>query len=101
MVINLRRHRRKRADERGHVWEIGGYRRDTKWMRTGRVFLNGREVTHDTFYVDTRRGIVRQYLRNAEGNLYLAPGANEPAWSEKRGHVKLTRAKVVRRRLVA
>lgn len=53
-----------------------------------RVWLNGKEVTNDTFYVDVRRGIVRMFLRDAEGHVYLDPKKwDEPAWVERRGRV--------------
>lgn len=108
MVINLKRRRRWRASENGRIWEVGAYRRDWKGSLQYRVFLNGREVTKDTFYVDSRRGIVRRYRVNEAGQKYRVPllewrtddfGGRiwfhgfEAAWEELRGHVKLVRRK--------
>lgn len=95
MVINLQRKRRWRADEQGNRWQVGQYRKDMKGARRYRCFLNGQEVTTSTFYVDSRRGVVRMYLRNAEGCLYVQPGTDQPAWIERRGRVRLRRRKDV------
>jgi hypothetical protein len=36
-----------------------------------RVWLNGVEVTHRCFYADGRRGVVRLYKLNADGQKYV------------------------------
>lgn len=96
MVVNLQRFRRVRADEGGHIWTVGSYRKDRKAAIRYRVFFNGREVTNDTFYVDTRRGVVRMYLRDGTGRLFVDPvNGDEPAHVERRGSVKLIRRKAV------
>lgn len=94
MVINLRRRRRVRADTHGRTWWVGSYRRDTVAARRYRCFLNGKEVTHDTFYVDTRRGVIRMMLRNENGQHYVDRATGEVATVEKRGYVKLRRQQV-------
>jgi hypothetical protein len=100
MVINLQRQRRPRRrllpDFRGGWrWRVvrGHYRKDMEGGKRYRCFLNGVEITRDTFYVDTRRGIVRVHKRNEEGRIYLDPATHRAAWEEKRGNVKLVRAK--------
>ena len=95
MVINLRRKSRlvRRANTAGHVWSYYKASRDFRLGRVRRCFLNGREITDQTFYCDTRRGIVRLYKLNAEGKKYLDPVTHEAAWEEKRGHVKLRRTR--------
>jgi hypothetical protein len=62
-------------------------RKDARRARTYRCFLNGRDITNDCFYADPRRGIVRVYLRNAEGRAYLTEGM--VAKAELRGRVHL------------
>jgi hypothetical protein len=92
MVINLRRYRRLSADETGRIWHVGHYRKDMTGMKR-RAFLNDRDVTNRTFYVDTRRGIIRMFLHNAEGRAYIDPVTGEPAWEERRGHVRVSKAR--------
>ncbi len=89
MVINLHKTRRWRADEHGRRWSVGSYRRTVKAMYRYRVWLNDREVTNETFYVDARRGLVRMYLRDAEGHFYV--DGDHVARVERRGHVRLVR----------
>jgi hypothetical protein len=49
-------------------------------------------VTDHTFYVDSRRGVVRMFKVNAEGHHYVDPRTDyEAAWEERRGKVKLIR----------
>lgn len=91
MVINLRRYRRTSADERGLVWRVGRYRKDTKSAQRYRCFLNGKEITNQTFYCDSRRGIVRVYKLNDKGNKYIDPVTGGVAWQELRGRVRLHR----------
>lgn len=91
MVINLRRHRRMRADVRGRTWPVGSYRRDRVGARRYRCFLNGEEVTTRTFYVDSRRGIVRMFKHTPEGRICLEPVTLRPVIEERRGRVQLRR----------
>lgn len=95
MVINLRRYRRQRADARGRIWWIGTHRprRTHINMRRYRVFLDGNDVTTRTYYVDSRRGIVRMFKHNDDGLVYLDPVTREPAQEKRRGKVKLIRRK--------
>jgi hypothetical protein len=93
MVINLRRYRRKRADKTGRTWCVGNYRRDRIGALRYLCVLNGEDVTHRTFYVDSRRGIVRMYLLNEDGKVYL-DSTGVVATVEQRGRVKLIRAEV-------
>lgn len=90
MVINLQRHRRDRADVYGHRWPVGMLNRDRKAMGRYRVFLNGRDVTDRTFFVDSRRGVVRMFLHR-DGMPYVTD-KQERATEERRGHVRLRRA---------
>lgn len=66
-------------------------RRDVKRAISMRAFLNGREVTHDCWYADVRRGVVRLYLRDEYGERpgIMVDGHGKPAWVERRGHVVL------------
>jgi len=91
MVINLRRKRRQLADKLGRTWWVGSYRRDIVCARRYRCFLNGEDVTSRTFYVDSRRGIVRRFKHNEKGQFYFDPKTNDAAWEELRGRVKLHR----------
>lgn len=93
MVINLSRYRLERADATGRTWWVGNWRpRRTRInMMRYRAFFNGHDVTLSTFYVDSRRGIIRMFKRNEEGRHYVDPATGEAAWEEKRGNVKLIR----------
>ena len=94
MVINLRRYRKSRADKAGYIWHFGLSRRTYINMHRYRVFLDGREVTERTFYVDSRRGRVRLYQHDSDGKKHTVPdgeGGFELAWAEVRGHVRLVR----------
>jgi len=85
MVINLRRGRRTRR---------GKYRRHRKDLvgaQRYRAFLNGVDVTHNTFYVDSRRGVIRMFVRNRKGCIVYDPWTDGAVEIELRGHVKLTR----------
>ena len=94
MVINLRRYRRLHADAKGRIWASGMLARDKKAMMRYRAFLNGEDVTDRTFYVDSRRGIVRMHINDADGHALLAESGDEVAWEERRGHVRLVQRKV-------
>ncbi len=71
-------------------------RRDRARCYRTRVWLNGEEVTTRCLYVDTRRGVVRLYRLNAEGQKFIEPILNAPHWNvprrvateERRGHVR-------------
>ena len=93
MVIDVGRKRRMRADCTGRTWPVGSYRRNDIASRRYRCFLNGSEVTHQTFYCDTRRGIVRMFLVDADGRPTMTPVGDEVATVERRGHVQLRRRK--------
>lgn len=94
MVINLRRFRRLTADETGRIWSVGSYRKDERGCYRYRVFLNNKDVTNQTFYVDSRRGVVRMLARNVEGNFYVGRDGN-PVTIERRGHVRLRRLRSI------
>jgi hypothetical protein len=96
MVINLRRYKRQLADKQGNVWWVGSHRpRRTRInMHRYRAFFNGHDVTTRTFYVDSRRGIVRMFRLNADGDIYVEPNG-EAATVERRGHVRLRRKRVI------
>ena len=91
MVVNLHRTRRIRADDTGWTWKAGYYRRDR--INAGRYlcWLNGRNVTAGTFYVDSRRGILRRWKLDADGHRYVDKSTGKAAWEEVRGHVRLRR----------
>lgn len=89
VVINLRRIKRFRADETGRRWSVTNDR-DMRLSWKYRCFFNGKEVTHETFYCDTRRGIVRMFVRDAGGKFYIGHDGNI-VQVERRGHVKLRR----------
>jgi len=65
-------------------------RRDRANCRRARVWLNGVEVTDRCFYADGRRGVVRLYRLNAEGQKFVeaAPSGPRVATEERRGHVR-------------
>jgi hypothetical protein len=53
-----------------------------------RVFLDGVDITADCFYVDTEAGLVRRYIRNADGLLSVNEKGELPS-EEVRGHVEV------------
>jgi hypothetical protein len=75
-------------------------RRDLKRARTTRVWLNGVDVSDRCFYADGRRGVVRLYRLNAQGQKFLEPILDAPHWDvpkrvakeERRGRVQWRRA---------
>lgn len=56
-----------------------------------RAWLNGREVTNDCFYADSRRGVVRMFVRREDGYLAIKDGALERV--ERHGHVVIRDSK--------
>lgn len=56
-------------------------------LRSTRVWVNGADVTRDCFYADTRRGVVRMFIRNEQGLRYMHRG--RPARVEARGRVRV------------
>jgi hypothetical protein len=57
-------------------------RRNRKILNRGlRVWFNGVEVTRRCFYADGRRGVVRLYKLNANGQKYREPIANYVPWT--------------------
>lgn len=89
MVINLRRGRRTRHNKYRH------HRKDLVGLRY-RAFLNGVDVSINTFYVDSRRGVIRMFVRDVEGLILADPTTGEPIEIERRGNVKLVRKKLSR-----
>jgi len=75
------------------VISIGRSQRDDRAGKRYRCILNGKDVTRETFYCDSRRGIVRMYLRNDEGWFYISPDGESADSIERRGHVQLRRRK--------
>lgn len=72
-------------------------RRRRDWKITRRVIrltLNGRDMApRDVFYVDTRRGVVRGYVRDALGSHVVRPDRTGIQTFERRGKVRVwTRA---------
>ena len=55
-----------------------------------RVFVNGREVTNDCFYVDGRRRVARCYVR-VDGLVQLNASRTAPLTVEYRGDITLRR----------
>lgn len=92
MVINLRRNRKFRTDVTGRRWAVGVYRRDIIGARRYRCLFNGKDVTHRTFYVDSRRGRIRMFELDADGHPYLGSDGL-PVEITRRGHVRLRRKK--------
>lgn len=66
-------------------------RRDRKRTKRLRAWLNGTDVTKECYFADTRKGIVRVYLRDSEGFFYFVPEKRDVARAELRGVVRLTR----------
>jgi hypothetical protein len=87
MVINLRRYGRQ---TNGRT-DFHRPRRTRINMMRYRVFFNERDVTTQTFYVDSRRGIVRMFTLNDDGHIFVDPETHEVAREERRGHVRLSR----------
>ncbi len=52
------------------------------------AFLDGVDVTHDCFYADTERGIVRCYKRDTHGH-FQSDGHGGHVWEERRGVVQV------------
>jgi hypothetical protein len=69
-------------------------RRDRKWARGTRVWLDGVEITNDCFYADRRRGAVRVYVRDAQGHHVFAG-----TWPDRRPLTAELRGRVMTRRL--
>jgi hypothetical protein len=46
----------------------------------------------DVFYADDEAGVYRVYLKSPRGHYYIGPGL-EVAWEEKRGRIKVIKAK--------
>ncbi len=61
--------------------------RDRRRCRNAKVWLNGRDVTHQCFYADGRRGVVRLYSLNADGKKFVTRPYGETATEEQRGRV--------------
>lgn len=95
MVVNLKRYRFRRVNRYGEpVYGLHRPRRTRINANRYRVFLNGHEVTDRTFYVDSRRGVVRMYLHGSDGRPYTVPvggGRFVAASTERRGRVRLVR----------
>lgn len=62
--------------------------RDRKRTAHLRVRLDGR-LRPEAFYVDGRRGVVREYKLNDKGHKYVENG--DVAWQELRGRVSWMR----------
>jgi hypothetical protein len=65
-------------------------RKGFKKARTMRCFLNGEDITRQTFYADTKRGIARVFLLNENGRPYVAKD-RKAATATWRGQVRLAR----------
>lgn len=90
MVINLRRNRVIGALPTGERRIESCRPAEFRLAQRYRCWFNGRDVTNECFYVDSRRGLVRLMLRNDEGRFYLTE-RGEIATEERRGTVKLRR----------
>lgn len=52
------------------------------------IFLDG-SLVPDCFYADDEKGIVRQFVRNADGVFFPGPSGKGLVWRESTGKVEI------------
>jgi hypothetical protein len=52
-----------------------------------KVFLNGKDVTKNSFYVDTKKGIVMSYKLNSDGMFIISDDGTELVKETQKGNV--------------
>lgn len=67
-------------------------RRDMRHVGRYHVILNGRDVTQECFFVDSRRGIVRRYMVGTDGMGVINDTCDGIQTEELRGRVRLKRS---------